>query len=178
MTRSRCHPTSRQIPLLKQHQQRLRRLLAPTLEAVRPSTSSFVNTLSSNSIRPPTKRSFWSNHISSATPAAIGPSATPSSTPGSVRSSNKNVRPFYTDSLLDLDFSDARFYTLKMLIAHLAIYTWTDDQFILLRQVLQCTSRPSQIGSGSSPQLIQDRLPSCYLLESCRAIHPSFMAWY
>jgi hypothetical protein len=30
--------------------------------------------------------------------------------------------------LLDLDSSDARFYPLKMLIAHLAIYTWIDDQ--------------------------------------------------
>jgi hypothetical protein len=30
--------------------------------------------------------------------------------------------------LLDLDSSDARFYPLKMLIAHLAIYTWTDAQ--------------------------------------------------
>jgi hypothetical protein len=31
-------------------------------------------------------------------------------------------------SLLDLDSSDARFYPLKMLVAHLAIYTWTDGQ--------------------------------------------------
>jgi hypothetical protein len=31
--------------------------------------------------------------------------------------------------LLDLGSSDAFLYPLKMLIAHLAIYTWTDDQF-------------------------------------------------